>query len=145
MIANRLAAGRSTGTSTPYLEEAEAAEYGRYEVHISYIWLVLHELLGHGTGRMMIEESDSNFNFAIDNPPINPLSSSPVESWYKPGETWTSKFGDIATSAEECRAELVGACLTDNKELLGILGIDEQSELNPDDCKPAHMPSDLQL
>ncbi|KAK4047987.1 hypothetical protein OIV83_005021 [Microbotryomycetes sp. JL201] len=49
-----------------------------------------HELLGHGTGRLLQENSDGTFNFDRETL-INPLTGKPVTSWYKPGETYGSK------------------------------------------------------
>lgn len=110
------------------LHSFQSAKYAAY-----YWWVVLHELMGHGTGRMMTEESVGKFNFDIQNPPINPLSGEPITTWYKPGQTWTGQFGDLATTVDECRAELVGAYLMDDVELLSLLGHDERSQVTATD------------
>ena len=98
------------------------------------IGVVLHELLGHGTGKMMIEESNGKFNFDPEKPPINPLTGAPITSWYRPGQTWTGQFADLATTVDECRAELVGAYLMDDVELLSLFGFNESSDSTPEDC-----------
>lgn len=67
----------------------------------------IHELLGHGTGKLLQEDKDGKTNFPQGQPPINPLTGKPVEHWYGPGETWGSRFKTIASSYEECRAESV--------------------------------------
>jgi dipeptidyl-peptidase-3 len=110
------------------LDAFQAAKYPAY-----YCWVVLHELLGHGTGRMMVEDSEGRFNFNKDSPPINPLNGKPITSWYRPGQTWTGQFGDLATTVDECRAELVGAYLMDDVELLGLFGYNASSEITPAD------------
>ncbi|KNZ43808.1 dipeptidyl-peptidase III [Puccinia sorghi] len=53
----------------------------------------------------------------------------PVESWYKPGETYGSKFGVVASSMEECRAEAVALYLCSNIEILKIFGYEEPHDI----------------
>ncbi|RKP31257.1 dipeptidyl-peptidase III [Metschnikowia bicuspidata] len=80
----------------------------------------LHELLGHGTGKLLQETSPGKFNFDKEGHPE-------ITHYYAPGETWGSVFGDTAGSFEECRAELVALflILSKPKEVLPIFGINE--------------------
>jgi dipeptidyl-peptidase-3 len=119
----------------PFIDASEAEQFQKHKFPAYYWWVVLHELLGHGTGRMMIESTDGNFNFDSKNPPINPITGEPITSWYKPGQTWTGQFGDLATTVDECRAELVGAFLMDDEELLELFGFTDVSEIRAEDCK----------
>ncbi|KAK4053216.1 hypothetical protein OIO90_003990 [Microbotryomycetes sp. JL221] len=80
-----------------------------------------HELLGHGTGRLLQENSDGTFNFDRQKL-INPLTGKPVESWYRPGETYGAKIGPISSSMEECRAESVALFLVHERPILDIFG-----------------------
>jgi dipeptidyl-peptidase-3 len=82
----------------------------------------IHELLGHGSGKLLQEDKDGKTNFPRDSPPINPLTGKPVEHWYGPGETWGSRFKAIAASYEECRAEAVAIYLSTYPEMLAIFG-----------------------
>lgn len=84
---------------------------------------------------MMVEEPQGKYNFDIDNPPLNPLTGKSIRTWYKPGQTWTGQFGDLATTVDECRAELVGAYLMDDEELLELLGFTEETEISAADCE----------
>lgn len=133
IIANRMVA-ESRAQQHPFIDASEAEVFREHKFSAYYWWVVLHELLGHGTGRMMTEDGDGEFNFDADNPPVNPLTGAPISSWYKPGQTWTGEFGDLATTVDECRAELVGAYLMDDRELLELLGYTETSKIHPDDC-----------
>jgi dipeptidyl-peptidase III len=137
IIANRMAANSRTNVPYPFIDEAEVEEMKRHEFQAQYLWLVIHELLGHGTGKMMVQENEAKFNFDPNLPPTNPMTARPIENWYKPGETWTGRFGDLATTVDECRCELVGACLMDNKDLLGLFGFNASSDLKPEDGETA--------
>ncbi|KAI1331974.1 peptidase family M49-domain-containing protein [Xylariaceae sp. FL0255] len=128
IIANRMVA-ESTAIQWPFIPDDEMELFKKHKYPAYYCWVVLHELLGHGTGRMMTEESPGKFNFDIDNPPLSPLDGTPIKTWYKPGQTWTGQFGDLATTVDECRAELVGAFLMDDAELLRIFGFTEDTEI----------------
>lgn len=117
------------------VDPIEQETFKQHRFHSYYIWVVLHEILGHGTGRFLSELSPNNFNFDPQSPPINLLTGKPVNSWYRPGQTWTSVFGNLATTVDECRAELVGAYLIDEPEILRLFGYDESSEVRADDSK----------
>ncbi|ORX98180.1 dipeptidyl peptidase III [Clohesyomyces aquaticus] len=133
IIANRMNAESNKSQTPLFIDPSEMESFQKHKYPAYYWWVVLHELLGHGTGRMMIEESEGNFNFDPNNPPINSVTGKPIETWYKPGQTWTGQFGDLATTVDECRAELVGAYLMDDIELLGLFGYNEKSEITAQD------------
>lgn len=134
IVANRMII-ESKAKQYPFIDAAEAETFAKHKFPAYYWWVVLHELLGHGTGRMLVESKEGKYNFNIANPPINPLTGAPVTCWYKPGQTWTGQFGDLATTVDECRAELVGAYLMDDPALLELFGFTETSEIQADDRK----------
>lgn len=119
----------------PFIDPSGAEQFMKHKFPAYYWWVVLHELLGHGTGQMMIEVEEGKYNFDISNPPINPLTGGPIICWYKPGQTWTGQFAELATTVDECRAELVGAYLMDDLELLELFGFSETSEIRASDCE----------
>lgn len=106
----------------PFIAEADLAVYEKYRDDAFEVQVGLHELTGHGCGKLLQETSPGNFNFDKENPPISPLTGKPVTSWYKPGQTWGSVFGGIAGSYEECRAELVAMFLSCEFPVLKIFG-----------------------
>lgn len=75
-----------------------------------FLIVALHELLGHGTGRLCHELP------AFENP-----LKYPFETYYKEGETWHSVFGDIASGYEECRADAVALYLSTYPEVRALL------------------------
>ena len=132
IIANRLHAESDETLVSPFVGVPEAAAFQKHRYAALYIWIVLHELLGHGTGKLMIEEN-GEYNFDIKSPPINPLNQQPIDSWYQSGQTWNDTFGDIANTVEECRAELVGLYLMDDVELLALFGFTAESDITSQD------------
>ena len=69
-----------------------------YETHVA-----CHELLGHGTGKLIYRNQDgSEPNFT------DPLTGESFSSCYEEGETWNGRFGAFSTSYEECRADTCG-------------------------------------
>ncbi|KAK6353832.1 hypothetical protein TWF730_008255 [Orbilia blumenaviensis] len=93
----------------------------------------LHELLGHGSGKLLQETEKGVFNFDKENPPISPLDGKPVSTYYKVGETWGSVFGATAASYEECRAECVAMYLCPDREILEVFGHTDDTEAAAED------------
>ena len=114
--------------------ESDLALYEKYRGEAFEVQVGIHELLGHGSGKLLAEEKPGQYNFDSINPPISPLTGKPITTWYKPGETWGSVFKSCAASYEgtfsldliayttECRAELVAMHLCVDREILTIFG-----------------------
>lgn len=120
-----MSAESSTDDICPFVDDSEAEMFQKHKFAAYYLYVVIHELLGHGTSKLLAENEDGTFNF--DERPISPLTGKQINTWYKPGQTWTGQFGDLATTLDECRAELVGAYLLDDNGLLNLFGFTDHS------------------
>ncbi|CAG11740.1 unnamed protein product, partial [Tetraodon nigroviridis] len=99
-----------------FLEEEDKDAFIKWKGPSFEVQVGLHELLGHGSGKLFVQDDNGKFNF----------DQGKVSSWYRGSETWDSKFSTIASSYEECRAECVGLYLCLNKEVLSIFGHEGQ-------------------
>lgn len=104
-----------------FIDESLQEEFRKWRTEAFEVQVGLHELLGHGTGKLLQETSVGEFNFDKDAHPE-------IKTYYAPGETWGSVFGATAGSFEECRAELVALYLILHKpnEVLPIFDIKEE-------------------
>lgn len=102
---------------------------------VRFIGTVIHEVIGHGSGKLLAEPVAGEFNFNYESPPVSPLTSQPIQSWYKPKESWNSIFGKLALTVEECRAFLFAYYLADNQDILALFGYHETSTPTAHDCK----------
>ncbi|GFO14314.1 dipeptidyl peptidase 3 [Plakobranchus ocellatus] len=119
-LGNVIISGYKTSTITFLLEEDKAL-YTKYKIPSFEVQVGLHELLGHGSGKLFMEDSEGKLNFDVDNV-THTETKEKVSSWYKPGETWDSKFSTVASTYEECRAECVGIYLCLLSDVLKIFG-----------------------
>jgi len=105
----------------PFICEDDLSIYQKYRDSAFEVQVGIHELLGHGTGKLLQETQPGVYNFDIKSPPISPINNKPIHTYYKPGQTWGSLFGSIASSYEECRAECVAMALVFSSLLLRSL------------------------
>jgi len=104
-----------------FLSDSDVAVFKEWRGKSFEVQVAIHELLGHGSGKLLREEADGGFNFdheAVE----HPLTGGKVLTWYKPGETWDGKFGAMSSSYEECRAECVGIFLCCEPKILKMFG-----------------------
>lgn len=121
-LGNVLNSPKASTEVTTFLSPEDVALFDKYKSPAFEVQVGIHELLGHGSGKLFEESRKGVFNFDPKNPPVNPLTQKPITSWYKPGETFGSKLGNFASSYEECRAESCGIFLSVEKDVLKIFG-----------------------
>lgn len=81
----------------------------------------LHELLGHGSGKLLQQELDGSMNYNTTTL-RDPLTGEPPTSFYATGDTYDTRFGPLSSAYEECRAEAVGLYLSLEPTVLSIFG-----------------------
>lgn len=83
----------------------------------------LHELLGHGSGRLFYPDDAKELKTVK-----NPLTGSVGDlSTYAENATWDTSFGKVASNYEECRAECTGIYLCLQPSILEVFGHSSQS------------------
>ena len=85
-----------------------------------FVKVALHELLGHGSGKLLRKNTDGTFNFDYGKV-MNPITGKPVETYYNENDTFDALFGKCKNSYEECRADSVALYLSLYDEILEIL------------------------
>ncbi|KAL7919267.1 peptidase family M49 domain-containing protein [Trichoderma austrokoningii] len=133
VLANRLSVNNNPDLPCYWVDDSELKFFKDTTHIVRFLTTAIHELIGHGTGKLLSETSPGTYNFDQQNPPISPLSGEAVTSHYLPGQTWGSVFGKLAGTVEECRAILMSEYLMDNKELLSIFGYTGSSSITADD------------
>eukprot|EP00357_Protocruzia_adherens_P016775 CAMPEP_0114997242 /NCGR_PEP_ID=MMETSP0216-20121206/14785_1 /TAXON_ID=223996 /ORGANISM="Protocruzia adherens, Strain Boccale" /LENGTH=708 /DNA_ID=CAMNT_0002361591 /DNA_START=1606 /DNA_END=3732 /DNA_ORIENTATION=- len=91
-----------------FLSEEDIALICKHDEVASKIHTALHELLGHGTGKLFSKNKEGALNFKDV---TNPLTGEAVTKYYEANETYDYKFGSLSSSYEECRADTVGIYL----------------------------------
>ncbi|KAK7952475.1 peptidase family M49 [Apiospora aurea] len=118
---------KAPNEKVPFIADKDLDLYKKYRDASFEVQVGLHELTGHGCGKLLQKTSKGEYNFDKENPPVSPLTGKPVTTWYKPGQTWGSVFGSIAGAYEECRAELVAMFLSCEFPVLKIFGFGDGS------------------
>lgn len=107
-------------TQTPFLADADKELLQKYRVPAFEMQVGLHELLGHGSGKLLRRELDGSLNYSPE--VLDPLTGLPISGCYEPGDSYDSRFGPLSSPYEECRAECVGLYLSLEPEVWDIFG-----------------------
>lgn len=115
---------QSPNEKYPFIQQKDLDLYVKYRNLSFEVQVGTHEL-GHGTGKLFSEDDQGKLNFDLEKV-INPITNEPIKTWYKPGQTFNSKFKSIASSYEECRAESIALTLSPHQDILKIFNYEGQ-------------------
>ncbi|XP_076268047.1 dipeptidyl peptidase 3 isoform X2 [Rhynchophorus ferrugineus] len=107
---------------TPFLSKKDADLLQKWRVQAFEVQVGLHELLGHGSGKLLKKEADGSLNYPSTL--LDPLTGQAPSPCYEPGDTYDTRFGPLSSSYEECRAEAVGLYLSLLPEVMKIFGFE---------------------
>ncbi|XP_052106913.1 dipeptidyl peptidase 3-like isoform X1 [Mytilus californianus] len=113
-------------TKVSFLDDEDTELFIKLKIPSFEVQVGLHELLGHGSGKLFIKGEDGKFNFDIDTVEHTETKDK-ITKWYNQNETWDSKFTTLASTYEECRAECVGIYLCLSADALRIFGHKEDT------------------
>nr|POE54251.1 isoform 2 of dipeptidyl peptidase 3 [Quercus suber] len=116
VLANRLDVNNNPNLPYHWLDPPEVEIHKRSAHIVRFLTTAIHELLGHGTSKLLSETSPGEYNFNQHEPPTNPLTGEPILTYYLPGQTWGSVFGKLADA------------LT-----IGVNGVQALEHFNPQD------------
>jgi dipeptidyl-peptidase-3 len=133
VVVNRMQVNNNPKLPCPLVDPSEVDHFRKSTHIVRYVTTAIHELLGHGTGKLLSETRPGTFNFDRQSPPVSPLTGQAVETYYLPGQTWNSVFGKLAGTVEECRAILMSEYLMDDKELMANFGYTATTEVTAED------------
>ena len=120
-LGNVLSASYKMSKPSPFISPADNEILKKWKVPSFEVQVGLHELLGHGSGKLFYEG-----NYPADLK--DPLTGD-TAGCYSQGETYDSVFTSMGSSYEECRAECVGLhlCLEPGvTEIFGHQGADAE-------------------
>ena len=106
---------RPSKKTIQFLSDGDKDMLVRYSKESLTLIVALHELLGHGTGKLfqVNEAGEKNWDVAAVK---NPFTGEEITTYYGATETWSQKFGKLHSGYEECRADTVALHLIQFEE-----------------------------
>ena len=114
-------------SNVQFMKEEDIHLLCKYSKESLTLIVALHELLGHGTGKLFTKNVETGeLNFPADLK--NPFTGEEIKTYYLSTETWSQKFGKLHSGYEECRADTVALYLMHYDEPFEIFVGDRKDE-----------------
>lgn len=122
-LGNVLAASYGSGAKpVTFVRDSDQKLYKALQREAFEIQVGIHELLGHGSGKLY-HGGTVDAEALVKSKEPNPLTGDPITGpFYSTGATWDTTFGKVASSYEECRAECSGIYLCLEPLPLSVFG-----------------------
>jgi dipeptidyl-peptidase-3 len=107
-----------------FIKDEDQDLYKKLKSDAFEVQVGIHELLGHGSGKLYHQDTDdAKAMMDVE----NPVTKAPIIGpFYAPGATWGSTFGKLAPTYEECRAECTGIYLSLESSVLEVFGVEHK-------------------
>ncbi|KAF8317581.1 aflatoxin-detoxifizyme [Clavulina sp. PMI_390] len=123
-----IVAAKAPSDDLPFVHPDDKELFRAWDTRSFEVQVAIHELLGHGTGKLFTEDAQGVMNFDPATT-ISPLTNKPVTSWYKQGQTPGTVLGSVSSSLEECRAEAVSLYLIGNRDILQTFNLTNEQDI----------------
>eukprot|EP00427_Karlodinium_veneficum_P013530 CAMPEP_0169072168 /NCGR_PEP_ID=MMETSP1015-20121227/6048_1 /TAXON_ID=342587 /ORGANISM="Karlodinium micrum, Strain CCMP2283" /LENGTH=610 /DNA_ID=CAMNT_0009131301 /DNA_START=71 /DNA_END=1901 /DNA_ORIENTATION=- len=132
-LGNVLKAGYGAGDKpVTFVSDADQAIFKKLKGEAFEVQVGIHELLGHGSGRLFYRDTENAKTVSATPHPLKdilPDCATISGPFYAEGTTWDSTFGKLASSYEECRAECCGLYLCLEPTVLEVFGHADATEV----------------
>ena len=80
---------RAKASNVQFLKPDDVDLIVKYDKESLTLTVALHELLGHGTGKLFTKDIETNqYNFPYETL-MNPFTEQPIKTFYLSNETWS--------------------------------------------------------
>lgn len=107
-----------------FISKEDALIIEKFGLIGTVIHTACHELLGHGSGKLLRENKDGTFNFKKGEV-LDPFTNKEA-TYYAQGESFETKFTSVCRSYEECRADINGLFFGAKYEVAKIFGVEKE-------------------
>jgi dipeptidyl-peptidase III len=118
---------RPSAANIKFVRDSDKELMVKYGNDSLTLLVAIHELLGHGTGKLFTKNAETG-ELNYDPNIKNPFNGEAITTAYLSTETWSQKFGKLHSGYEECRADSVALHLAHFDEPFEIFFPDRKED-----------------